>query len=89
MKNLEIRLTGTVQGVNLRATVQEHARRIGVGGFVRNEPNGTVFMEAEGDAETLDRFLQFLEAGPGSADVTDVSTRDAIVKDYTDFEVRE
>lgn len=47
---------GRVQGVGFRATVREIARRHEVAGWVRNEPDGSVRMEAEGDPEELTRF---------------------------------
>ena len=47
---------GRVQGVGFRATVREIARRHKVAGWVRNEEDGSVRMEAEGDPAELDRF---------------------------------
>jgi acylphosphatase len=51
---------GRVQGVFFRATAAELAREAGVRGFVRNEPDGTVYLEAEADADALERFLAAL-----------------------------
>ena len=51
---------GRVQGVFFRATAAELAREAGVRGFVRNEEDGTVYLEAEADGESLERFLEAL-----------------------------
>jgi acylphosphatase len=42
MLHHEVTFSGTVQGVGFRATTQAHARQLGVTGWVRNEPDGTV-----------------------------------------------
>src|SRR5678816_3653648 len=43
------RITGRVQGVKYRATAQREARRRGLTGWVRNEPDGAVMTDVEGD----------------------------------------
>jgi acylphosphatase len=49
--------TGHVQGVFFRATSAEIAREFAVAGWVRNRPDGTVELEAEGDPEQVEAFL--------------------------------
>lgn len=54
---------GRVQGVGFRATARHIAsRHPGVAGYVRNEPDGSVFIAVEGDSPHLDRFLADLRA---------------------------
>lgn len=48
---------GRVQGVGFRATAAASARGLGVTGWVRNEPDGTVRMEAQGDPKDVDELL--------------------------------
>jgi len=88
-QHLNIRVLGDVQGVNFRDNTQKKARAIGVAGFVRNEPDGTVYLEAESDRPTLDRFVDWLQNSPGVSKVDHVAADRDEVKFYTDFEVQE
>ncbi len=61
-RRLSVVFDGHVQGVGFRFSVIETARRHPVVGFVRNEPDGTVRVVAEGAEESLLRFLDSLRA---------------------------
>jgi acylphosphatase len=86
LRHLDIRVSGRVQGVFYRASTEEAARRIGVTGTVRNEPDGSVRVEAEGTAAQLDRFLAWLNHGPPAARVESVEARDGDVVGFERFE---
>jgi acylphosphatase len=66
------RLSGRVQGVGFRWWARETATRLGLRGVVRNEPDGSVWLEAEADAASLDQFERLLETGPPGALVREV-----------------
>ena len=68
---MEIRLivSGEVQGVGFRYFVREIARLLGVRGWTKNLPDGSVELEAEGDAVVMAAFITRVGAGPGSAQV--------------------
>jgi acylphosphatase len=66
------RLSGRVQGVGFRWWAKETAGKLGLRGLVRNEPDGTVWLDTEGDAPALDQFEQLLETGPPGAVVQEV-----------------
>ena len=66
---------GRVQGVFFRASAQREARRLGVTGFARNRPDGTVEMIAEGDEEVLRDFIGWANHGPTAARVDNVDVR--------------
>ncbi len=51
---------GRVQGVGFRARTSMIAAYYAITGWVRNEPDGTVMLEAQGDEETLEKFLNEL-----------------------------
>jgi acylphosphatase len=61
------RITGRVQGVGFRWWARESARRLGLRGLIRNEADGSVFIEVEGDADAMGQFRRLLETGPPGA----------------------
>ena len=71
-KHITARVTGKVQGVFFRDATKQYAEDHGLCGLVRNEADGSVYVEAEGDSEKIDTFVQWLKDGPSSADVDDV-----------------
>ena len=66
------RITGNVQGVGFRWWTRKTASGIGLAGTVRNARDGSVEIEAEGDADALDRFENELEHGPAPARVREL-----------------
>lgn len=63
---------GTVQGIFFRQFVKEHADKLKLKGFVRNLDSGEVEVVCEGEAESLDRLIKFLEKGPEHAQIRNV-----------------
>lgn len=61
------RITGRVQGVGFRWWARETARRLGLRGLIRNEADGSVFVEAEGEPDVMGQFRQSLATGPPGA----------------------
>lgn len=77
MKKLAIRVYGTVQGVFFRASAGEEARKLGVALLVaRNEPDGSVYLEAEGEDAALKKFVGWCHKGPPLAKVERVGVID-------------
>lgn len=87
MKHIDIKVTGKVQGVSYRAVTKMVADQMGVRGMIRNESDGSVFIEAEGDEVSLDVFLEWCHDGPDRAVVEQVTVSPGIVKNYQNFEV--
>lgn len=65
-------ISGRVQGVSYRASTVAQARRLGVVGWVRNRPDGTVELEAEGDDAAVAALLRWCDDGPPAAEVSGV-----------------
>lgn len=87
MKHLDIRVSGKVQGVFYRATAKAVADQLGVKGVVLNDPDGSVFIEAEGDDFSLEMFLEFCHKGSDKAQVEKIDVSESPMKDYRNFEV--
>ncbi len=88
MKRLVIIVSGHVQGVFYRASTKDQAEILGVNGFVRNEPNGNVYIEAEGEEEQLKRLLAWCCKGPSRSIVQKVSSEEKELVGFKNFEVR-
>ncbi|MGX4669384.1 acylphosphatase [Cerasibacillus sp. JNUCC 74] len=56
-------LSGRVQGVGLRFMAKQKADELGVKGWIKNNDDGTVELEAEGNEVQLERFMEALENG--------------------------
>ncbi|HKP96542.1 MAG TPA: acylphosphatase [Fibrobacteria bacterium] len=84
----DIRVSGKVQGVFFRASARAEADRLGLRGFVRNEEDGSVYAEAEGERENLDEFLQWCRKGPPHARVEGVKASTGEAKGFRGFHVR-
>ncbi|MCL4404307.1 acylphosphatase [Patescibacteria group bacterium] len=87
-KTYEIKIYGRVQGVNFRRTAAWRARMFGVVGFVRNEPDGSVFVEAEGDEECLGKFLAWCRKGSLLAKVERIDVSGIETKNYKEFKIQ-
>ncbi|GAB7341064.1 hypothetical protein MBLNU457_7384t1 [Dothideomycetes sp. NU457] len=79
-KRISYLVEGSVQGVNFRSFTVDQAQSLGVTGFVKNTPDGTVTGEAQGDQSSLDKFVQHLNKGPSAAKVQKVDTKEISVK---------
>jgi len=87
IKHLDITVKGKVQGVFYRKATKAVADQLGVRGMVLNEPNGDMYIEAEGDKSSLEMFLEWCEEGPQDAQVTAVESHEGELKNYRNFEV--
>ncbi len=80
---------GRVQGVNFRAHTLRRATQLGLAGYVRNRPDGTVEVVAEGEQRALRKLLSWLHVGPRLGHVTRVDARWQTPRGGRDhFEVR-
>jgi acylphosphatase len=71
---LHVRVTGRVQGVGFRWYVRAEAERLGLGGWVRNRPDGSVELAADGPEDAQDALLAAVRRGPPSAIVSRVES---------------
>lgn len=87
-KAVDVRITGRVQGVSFRAYTREQALGLGVTGWVRNEPDGSVVGHFEGPARAVDALVAWCRHGPGYADVDDVEVAETEATGEAGFRVR-
>lgn len=82
-------ISGNVQGVFFRSTVQHLATATGVSGWVKNLPDGKVEAVLEGDRASIDHMLGFMRDGPPGAEVTNVKVSWQDYKgDLSGFQIR-
>ena len=87
MKRLIIKVSGKVQGVFYRATANGIANQMGLTGLVRNEPDGSVYLEAQGEEKAVDAFVEWCRKGPSRARVDSVRIEAAVLKEEDSFRV--
>jgi acylphosphatase len=85
---LRFHVHGVVQGVGFRWFVRDAAVRLGVRGWVQNEPDGTVSGVAEGGPDALESFLSALRSGPAASRVDAVHTGPCEPTGDDGFEIR-
>jgi len=72
VKRVEVYVEGLVQGVGFRYFTKKVAKELGIKGFVKNLPDGRVYIVAEGDEDQLEKFLSSVKKGPSLAIVRNV-----------------
>jgi acylphosphatase len=87
MKALKMIVSGRVQGVFYRASTKAVADQMGVKGFVKNQKDGTVYIEAEGDDLIIEDFIDWCKYGPDDARVDDIEIEEIEAKNYRNFDV--
>lgn len=72
-QRIHVTVQGRVQGVYFRASTRDQARQLHLAGWVRNCPDGSVELIAEGDKEKLAQLINWSQEGPPGARVTEVN----------------
>ena len=85
MQRYKITVTGKVQGVFFRQTAKEVADRLSLTGFARNEPDGSVHIEVEGEKAALQDFLEWCRKGPKAATVSAVRYTEGPIAGFIGF----
>lgn len=90
MRHIKVNVKGQVQGVGFRFFTQQAATENAIVGWVRNEDDGSVLIEAQGEDKNIDAFLNEVEKGPSKfARVQDIEVTElAEDTELTKFEVK-
>lgn len=87
MERYIITVGGKVQGVFFRQSAKEVAEQLNLTGFARNDPDGSVYIEIEGDPTALKEFINWCRQGPPIARVKKVEHLKRPVVHYAGFDV--
>jgi acylphosphatase len=88
LKRAEVLVRGAVQGVFFRAEARQRARSLGLAGWVRNAPDGTVQAVFEGDDERVESMVEWCRRGPGGARVDGIDVAWVEPVDEDGFAIR-
>ena len=89
MHEVQMKVYGNVQGVGLRYSTREKPRQLSLTGWVKNEPDGSVIILAQGDKENLEKLVQWINTTPMLAQVEKVETNWQNPGEiFTNFEIR-
>ena len=90
MKHTRLRIHGRVHGVFFRDSAFKKAHELGLVGFVRNDLDGSVYIEIEGEEEPLGEFVNWCKDGPPMAEVKEVEVEeDSELRNFKDFRIDE
>ena len=87
VRRVHVFVSGQVQGVFFRAECAQRARTLGLGGFVRNTPDGRVEATFEGDPSAVDAMVEWCRQGPPLAVVDNAEVIDEEPRGDAEFRV--
>nr|WP_321293625.1 acylphosphatase [uncultured Trichococcus sp.] len=89
MKKIKMTVNGRVQGVGFRYMTKMVADQIGISGIVRNEDDGSVYIEAVGPTDKIDAFITAVKRSPSPSGKVDTYKleEDASIENYISFRV--
>lgn len=89
MKGIKIKIIGQVQGISFRKSAQEKAHTLNLTGWVQNEADGSVYIQAEGKEEDLKEFLDWCYQGYPLAEVEKVEYNYySKLENFSSFKIR-
>ena len=77
MKSKKIQIFGEVQGVGFRYFTQKEALKAGILGWVKNCPDGSVLILAQGEDDPIKSFISQVKIGPGFSEVRHIEIVDS------------
>ncbi len=88
MERVHLLVKGHVQGVAFRAYTQMEARRLHLCGYVRNLPDGSVEIIAEGEKKPLEKFVEWAHQGSPVSRVEEViETYSNVAEEFNSFRI--
>ena len=87
MSCYQITVRGKVQGVFFRASTKSCALDLGVKGWVKNQSDGSVLIEAEGPKDKVEQLIKWCHEGSAHSKVADVEFKEVESKAHRTFEI--
>ena len=84
-KHYNITIKGRVQGVGFRYNARRQALALGLDGFVKNMPDGSVYIEIEGNQMSLDDYVDWCRTGPSGSRIMNVTFSISNLEGLTGF----
>lgn len=88
MEHRDVKIFGDMQDVGFRYSAKIKAEELEIFGFVRNEPDGSVYLEIEGDEEALEQFLSWCKHGFKSGKTEKMESQAGNIKNFSDFAIK-
>ena len=86
-KSISLLITGKVQGVGYRYSVKLKAESMAIRGYVRNQPDGSVFVTVQGENTAVENFVKWCYKGPSAAFVSGVEKIPGSIEDFSEFKI--
>ena len=87
-KSIIIKVSGKVQNVGFRFYTKKAAKSLGINGYVKNLPDGSVYIEAEAEDYIIDQFVEWCRKGPSWARVEKINIQENDIMNYVGFTIR-
>lgn len=87
MKCFRIKVIGKVQGVFFRASTKTQADNLGLNGWVKNEQDGSVMIEVEGEDSTVQEFIKWCRKGSQLSRVDTIHLDEISIQNFLGFKI--
>ena len=84
---VRVKIRGIVHGVSFRSSMARMAGDLGVKGWVRNQPDGSVEAILEGDDTKVRRLIEWARTGPPRARVDRIEVESTVLRGHRDFRI--
>ena len=88
VRNIAVTVKGKVQGVWFRHFTEKEAVKLGLHGYVMNNENGTVYIEASGPINKIEQFLHWCKTGSPLSRVQNLQIVDSDIEYKDSFQIK-